>query len=114
MPSCDFGGECNCVSCQQAEEEWQKRKNDDNYLKRQQELRDKYSEMMREERLKNELQSQDRYSPVTYNESFILTRGKMKGKTFKEASKNKNYIQYCKLNAKHEELKALVEYAEKV
>lgn len=49
-----------------------------------------------------------------YDASSVLTRGKYKGKTFQEASKNDHYIQYCRENAKHSELKALVEFASNV
>ena len=43
----------------------------------------------------------------------VLTRGKLQGKTFSEAIKNKKYIEYCRNNAKHFELQALVQFYDK-
>jgi hypothetical protein len=50
---------------------------------------------------------------INYSGDSILTRGKYKGMSFDKASEDENYIEYCKKNAMHAELKALIEYTEK-
>ena len=51
---------------------------------------------------------------ILRHKEVILTRGKYKGQSYEKAIENPAYISYCRENAKHNELKNLILYYDKV
>ena len=125
MPSCDFfGGEkyCSCSDCREKDLRIEVSKikmtrgvptpSSPKYI-RENPARPQFCISKQDYKEAIEDSEKLKVSPKTYDGNSVLTRGKLQGKTFLEAIKNKKYVEYCRNNAKHFELQALVEFYDK-